>query len=244
MSARRRWVIVAVCAFGVTSVAAGTPGVLRRMEAFTVSHVEIRGTHYLEPYAALVQSGITRHSSVFDDFDAWRSRLLAHPMVLNATIERRLPNTLRVEVTETQPVALARTPDLVAVDARGKALPMNPVGSDVDVPLLTRYTHPNGYGAFVDKPTRETIAVLAMLQHYDARLYSWISEAGPMADHGTRLELRSPQGAEALLPSSPRSLKLRELQTAIADLAARGELSSVKRIDARFHDQIVVAIGK
>jgi hypothetical protein len=239
---RRRWIIVAVCAFGLTSVAAGTPRVLRRMDAFTVSHVEIRGTHYLEPYAALVQSGITKRSSVFDDFDTWRNRLLAHPMVLDATIERRLPNTLHVQLKETQPLALARTPDLVAVDARGRALPMNPVGADVDVPLLARYTHPNGHGMFVDAPTRETIAVLAFLQNRDARFYSWISEAGPMPDHGTRLELRNPQGAEALVPSAPRSLKLRELQTAIADLAARGELSAVRRIDARFHDQIVVRI--
>jgi hypothetical protein len=33
------------------------------------------------------------------------------------------------------------------------------------------------------------------------------------------------------------------VQIALADLAARGELSRLERIDARFHDQIVVKIG-
>lgn len=243
MSGHTRWIAMALAAVVLTGGAAAAPAVLRRFDAFTVRNVEIRGTHYLAPYDALVQSGITRRSSVFDDFEPWRTRLLKHPMIIGAKVERRLPNTIRVTVTETEPTALARTPDLTPVDARAKALPIDPSTVAIDVPILTMSSQPNAAGVFADASTRQVIEVLAMLQRRDARLFSWVSEAGPMRDHGVRLELRSPAGAEALVAANPRALRLNELRVALADLAARGELSRLKRIDARFHDQIVVEIG-
>src|SRR5687768_1039956 len=110
MSGRRRWLIVAVAAIALTGMAAGTPTVLRRFDSFTVANVEIRGTRYLPAYDALMQSGITKQSSVFDAFEPWRQKLLQHPMIIDARIERHLPGTIRVSITETEPVALARTP--------------------------------------------------------------------------------------------------------------------------------------
>ena len=239
---RRKWLMMAIVAVVLTSSAAGAPSVLRRWSAFSVEHVEVRGTRYLGAYDALVQSGITRSSNVFDDFAPWRSKLLAHPMVLDAKIERHLPNTIRVAITETEPVALARTPELVPVDARARALPIDPAAVDLDVPLLSMQSRPNAAGVFADDATRHVIEILATLQRRDARLFSWVSEAGAMAD-GVRLRLRSPAGAEALVATNANALRLRELQIALADLAARGELSSLERIDARFHDQIVVKVG-
>lgn len=242
MSGRMRWAIFALSAIVLTSAAAGAPSVLRRLDSFNVDHVEIRGTHYMQPDVALRQSGITRKSNVFDDFEHWRTRLLKHPMILDAQIERRLPGTIRVAITETEPVALIRTPDLTAVDGRGKALPIDPASVDVDVPLLSMLAHPNANGDVVNADARQVISVLASLRQRDARLYSWVSEAGTASNKGVRLELRNPAGAEALVPDNPRALRLNELQVAFADLAARGELSRLKRIDARFHDQIVVAL--
>ena len=62
MNARARWLLLAGGASVVLSGAAFAPTVLRRMDAFRVQRVEIRGTRYLAPYEALVQSGITRTS--------------------------------------------------------------------------------------------------------------------------------------------------------------------------------------
>jgi cell division septal protein FtsQ len=242
MNSRRRWTVMGLLAVLLTATAAGAPNVLRRWDAFAVEHVEVRGTRYLPAYDALMQSGITRTSNVFDDFEPWRAHLLEHPLVLDATIERRLPNTIRVAITETEPVVLARTPELTPVDARGRALPIDPSTVDLDVPLLAMQSRPNGKGVFADPATRQVIDVLTTLQRRDAKLYSWVSEAGHMKD-GVRLELRSPVGAEALVSGNAGALRLNELQIALADLAVRGELSRLRRIDARFHDQIVVEIG-
>jgi cell division septal protein FtsQ len=239
---RARWIVIGTLAVILTGTAAGAPKVLRRWDAFTVERVEVRGTRYLAAYDALVQSGITRSSNIFDDFGPWRDKLLAHPLVLGAEIERHLPHTIRVAITETEPVALARTPDLVPVDVRGRALPIDPAAVDLDVPLLAFEARPNADGVFADDATQDLVRVLAMLQRRDARLFSWVSEAAPVSD-GVRLTLRSPAGAQALLPADARALRLAELQIALADLAARGELNRLERIDARFHDQIVVALN-
>lgn len=242
MSGRRRWLVLGALALLLTATAAGAPNVLRRWDAFAVEHVEVRGTRYLPAYDALLQSGITRESNVFDDFEPWRAKLLQHPLVLDAAIERHLPNTIRVAITESEPVVLARTPELVPVDARGRALPIDPSSVDLDVPLLGMEARPNAKGEFADPAARQVIDVLAVLQRRNTKLYSWVSEAGQMRD-GVRLELRSPAGAQALVSRNAQALRLNELQIALADLAVRGELSRLRTIDARFHDQIVVELG-
>ena len=244
MNARLRWLLLALGACVLTGVAAGAPRLLRRMAAFNVQRVEIRGTRYLAPYDALVQSGITRTSNVFDEFEPWRTRLLRHPMVLDAQVERELPNTIKVSITEAEPVALARTPSLQPVDARGRALPIDPATIDLDLPVLVRIAGPDASGFFTDRSTRAAIAVLDQLRHQDARLYSWVSEAAPDGSNGLLLQLRQPAGAQALVAADPRALRLRELEVTLSDLSARGELSQLKRIDARFRDQIVVSLDQ
>ena len=244
MTARTRWTLLALVACATTSVAAGAPAMLRKMDSFKVEHVEIRGTKYLAAYDALVQSGITRTSNVFDAFEPWRASLLKHPMVLNAEIERELPNTIKVMITEAEPVALARTPDLQPVDARARALPIDPATIDLDLPVLAHETRADAAGYFKDVRTRDAIAVLNMLRKQDQRLYGWVSEVAPMGARSVMLGLRQPVGAQVLVNTDPRALRLRELEVALADLSARGELSQLKRIDARFRDQIVVSLDQ
>jgi hypothetical protein len=244
MKARSRWLLLACGACAVTSVAAGAPAVLRRMDAFQVQRVEIRGTRYLAAYDALRQTGITRTSNIFDAFAPWRARLLRHPMVLDAQIERELPNTIKVAITEAEPLALVRTPELQPVDARSRVLPVSPAMIDMDLPVLVRPARPDSTGYFRDASTRSAIAVLGTLRSRDARLFSWVSEAAPAGPQGILLRLRQPRGAEALLAADPRALRLRELEVALSDLSARGELSQLKRIDARFRDQIVVSLDQ
>jgi cell division septal protein FtsQ len=243
VNARTRWVLLGLIACATTSVAAGAPAMLRKMDSFKVEHVEIRGTKYLPAYDALVQTGITRTSNVFDEFAQWRESLLKHPMVLDAQIERELPNTIKVMITEAEPVALARTPELQPVDARARALPIDPSTIDLDLPVLANEARPEANGYFRDARTREAIAVLNTLRMRDQRLFSWISEVAPIGT-GLQLNLRQPAGAQVLVATDPRALRLRELEVALADLSARGELSQLKRVDARFRDQIVVTIDQ
>lgn len=242
MSAHKRWLVLGGAACLLTGLAAAAPALLRRMDSFRVQRVEIRGTRYMPAQEALEQTGITNTSNVFDKFEPWRERLLSHPMVLAARIERELPGTIKVDITETQPVALLRTPELRPVDARSRALPIDPARIDLDLPLLSRVVKPDSQGVVQDEMSRKAIAVLHTIQQRDARLYNWISEVSALGKDGLLMRLREPQGAKALLPADPRQLPLRELEVTLSDLSARGELSRLKTIDTRFRDQVVVSL--
>ena len=72
-------------------------------------------------------------------------------------------------------------------------------------------------------------------------MYGWISDAEPMGG-AVRARLRSPAGAIVLLPRDATPKQLRELRTTLADLAAKQDIDRLIRIDARYRDQIVVAL--
>ncbi|HEX9107907.1 MAG TPA: FtsQ-type POTRA domain-containing protein, partial [Longimicrobiales bacterium] len=131
-----RLVGVLVLFGALTALATAAPRWLRRADAFRVRRVDVVGTRYLEPHAVLAASGIGRSASVFDDPAPWRARVLRLPMITDATVERRLPSSLVIRVVEAEPVALAATPDLVPVDARGAVLPIPPGSADLDLPVL------------------------------------------------------------------------------------------------------------
>ncbi|MGH7466158.1 MAG: hypothetical protein ACREK1_13330, partial [Longimicrobiales bacterium] len=80
-----------------------------------------------------------------------------------------------------------------------------------------------------------------------------------MLGDAVRLRLRSAADAEVLVPVRPTVERLRELSSTLAELAtpqlvqsadgatsraADAELTRVRRIDVRFHDQIVISLRK
>lgn len=238
-----RWILAAGVAAGAAAAATQAPRLLRGMELFRVQRVEVVGTRHMAPHAALAATGITRTSSVFDDAGAWRRGLLRHPLVAEARVQRRLPGGVVVTVRETEPVALALTPELRPVDRRGRVLPIDLAAGSLDLPvlLLAGGVGPDGR---LDHP-----AALALLASYDRLrgldpgLAARVSEIEPEGA-GLRLRLRRPAGAEAVLPADAGPLQLRQLDLALADLSARGELERLRRVDVRFRDQIVVSLNR
>lgn len=240
---RTRWLWVAALALATTGAAASAPMALREADSFRITHVEVRGARYMAPQMVLDASGITRSATVFDDFEPWTARLLAHPLVADVTIERRLPATLVIRIRETVPIAYARTPELVPIDARARALPVDPSAGPLDLPVLGVVSRPASNGRFADRATIEMAAALAAIRAYEPTLSVWVSEIEPARGGGVRVLLRGPTSAVALLPTPLTEERLRMLRLALADLAARGELQSTTRVDARYSDQIVVTHG-
>lgn len=235
--------------------AAGAPHGLRRMDSFLVRNVEVVGTRHLSPRAAIAAAGITSGSNVFADPAPWLAALQRHPLVADARIERRVPDGLILHIREAVPIALARTPELRPVDDRGVVLPADLAADDMDLPVFAVDTRMDAEGRAVDEPTRRLARFVATLTLHEPSLLGWISELD-VAGSGVRVTLRNATGAEVLLPAQPTPARLRELRVTLVDLAtpralaagdstavpAETELSRVKRIDGRWHDQIVVAL--
>ncbi len=234
-----RW-LVAVSAVGaLTAAAAQAPRWLRRADAFRVRRVDVEGTRYTEPHRVLAASGIGREASIFDDPAPWRARILRLPLVTDVRIERRLPASLVIRVTEAEPVALARTPDLVPVDARGTVLNLGS-GTDLDLPVLDVTARVGADGRLADPVAVGIAGTLDRIRTLEPALAAQISEARPAGGGGVLRLLRQPAFV-ALVGAVPTAASLEHLRAALADVVARGELPHLRAIDARFADQIVVA---
>jgi cell division protein FtsQ len=110
---------------------------LRRLDFFRVRRVEIDGTRYVSPDEIVSRLRIDTTASLFDDVGPLKKRVRQHPSVRDVRIERKLPGTLLVRITENLPVAFVQAASgLVAVDATGHSLPVDPATADVDLPVL------------------------------------------------------------------------------------------------------------
>jgi hypothetical protein len=255
-NAMLRTALVFLVAAMMIAGAAFAPSGMRHMESFRVRQVEVTGLRHLDADAAVRASGITMESNVFDDPGSWLEALSAHPLVAGAHVERRVPGTIVLHVRESQPVALARTPELRPIDERGRVLPADPSSPEMDLPVLGIVTRVSATGQAADAQTLMATRFLGIVGRLEPGLLGWFSEVATHRD-AIRVVLRNATDADVLLPAEPTAERLRELHLTLAELAtprlasagstARdlgAELSRVRRIDGRFHEQIVVALHR
>jgi hypothetical protein len=99
--------------------------------------VEIVGLQYLDAARVPGAAAIPPGASIYDDHAPVAARVRALPGVRRADVGSRAPGTLRIEVTEVEPVALTPKGDRLAmVDERAEVLPFDPLGSAPDLPVL------------------------------------------------------------------------------------------------------------
>lgn len=239
---RRRlgWAVLALSLVTLMGGLSQSPRLLRRMDTFRVRQVEVRGTRWLAPDEVLEVSGVGETSSVFDSPDPWIAALEEHPMIQAVRIERRLPSTVRIIVTETQPVALVRASTLAPVDADGRVLPLAPEAARLDLPILMASVEVDGSG-YVDARARAAVRALARLQHEEPTLAAAVSEFD--GGDALRLLLRLSQPTVALLPLEATATRLNEVRRTLDDLATRGELPRTLVVDGRFEGQVVVSLN-
>lgn len=221
----------------VGAAAAVAPRALRDLDVFRVRQVSVTGTRFIQPYAVVRAAGLTRASSVFDDVERWETGVLTLPLVEAVEIRRRLPGTVEVHVAEVQPVALVAGRELRPVDGNGRVLALDPAGTLLDLPILTGLEVRAG---LVHGPAgAAALRSLIELQRSAPQLAERISQV-EHRQGALRVVFRD-DAAEVLLPVDATGVQLRHLRLAYADLAARGELGNVRRIDLRFRDQVVVS---
>ncbi len=204
---------------------------LQHLAFFKVRRVEIQGTRYVSPDEIVSRLRADTSASIWDDLAPWEQRVRGHPSVREVRIVRRLPGTLVVKVTENLPVALVQAAaGLVAVDATGRSLPVNPAAVDVDLPVLA---------------TRDTIAlrVLGEMRGAQPALFARIGEVRRLA-HGDflfRLTQPSPAAFRDILAAADISVeRLSDLLPVEQDLVHRQVRAT--ELDLRYRDQVIVRL--
>jgi cell division septal protein FtsQ len=133
----KRAIKIGIVVVALALVVLGGRAGLRKISFFTIRRIELVGARYLD--AASVAAALeldTRKANLFDPKDQWVATVKTLPGIIDASVSRRIPGTLRIRVIEAEPVALAEKGDrLVLVDEFGSVLPFNPARPAADLPL-------------------------------------------------------------------------------------------------------------
>jgi cell division protein FtsQ len=137
---RRLLILTFAGAAGVAAAIFGTRFLLYSptMLLLKPDQIELTGNHIVSREAVLQQFVHDRNQSVLRvALDARRSAIEQIPWVESASVQRILPNRLRVELTERTPVAFARNGnELALIDAHGVILE-RPHGEDLRFPIVS-----------------------------------------------------------------------------------------------------------
>ncbi|MFI5310056.1 MAG: cell division protein FtsQ/DivIB [Gemmatimonadales bacterium] len=229
-----RWLRRAGLAVGVLLLL-GSPwwgrATLRHLDFFRVRRVEVDGTRYVSADEIVQRLRIDTTASLWDDVAALEQRVRQHPSVRDVRIERKLPGTLLVRVTEDPPVALVQAAaGLVPVDAAGKSLPINPAIADVDLPVLA---------------TRDTLALrlLGEVRERSPALFARIGEVRRLQRGGPFflvIRLTEQPTRDILAATDVTPERLTDIVAVEQDLSRR-HLHAAE-LDLRFRDQIIARL--
>jgi hypothetical protein len=207
----------------------GVPALLGRLAVFRVRQIELVGVRHLAPDAVIAALRLPAEASVFTDTRLLADRVRGLTGVAEASVVRRLPAALKIEVREAEPAALVPGESrgaLVAVDGEGRVLPFDPARTGLDLPIAA-------------SADRGVVGLLALIQSVDPALFQAVTSARGLAGGG--------RGGDVLLELGPRRVLLgrgagpeviRAVVLVAQDLAVKGR--PYRELDARFAGQVVV----
>lgn len=220
-------------AFGMVALLAGA-WIYRHTQSdgrFAVKSIEVAGAaHTSQAELDAVTSRYAGVNLFKIDIEAVQSDVRALPWVSSIDIEKKLPDTLRIRVSERTPVALALTTSgLRYVDERGVAFaPLSPAVGDPDLPLIS--------GSSLAGLARAA-ELVRELRTRDPQVYSRLSEVRAIAPDGFAVFDRD-IGAVIYVRRDDISEKFRNLYGIVQ--SERFTRGSIRYADLRFNDRIVI----
>jgi cell division protein FtsQ len=139
----------------------------RSADAFAIGEIIIEGQHQLEDIdvrrAARLQIGANIFETSNEDAE---HHLLQHPWIEEASVVRKLPGRIRIEIVERQPVALVALDQLYLVGHEGAVFKRLGVDDPVDLPVITGIASERFYDD-LDYRTAILLRSMAVLQDYE-----------------------------------------------------------------------------
>ncbi len=191
---------------------------------FRVEDVEVAGRRETNPKALLAALGIKRGDPILNfDPETARRQIESLPWVSGATVERHLPDTVTITITERKPIALWQHNERISlIDADGNNLGSVAIESAPQLPLVV--------GGDAPAHTAELLAMLADHPEFAQRVQasSWIGSRrwDLKLDNGIEVHLPETGVAEAiaLVADAETSSRLLERNIAAIDLRLSGKM--------------------
>jgi len=200
---------------------------------FAVTDVEVVGGERRTPDAVSAESGISVGSNVFAlDLDAARAKILADPWISEATLARRLPGTILVQITERKPAALVALGDMLLVTSQGEPFKRVEPGDPIDLPLVTGL-RPDDLTEDHEGATRTIRRAIDLAAEYEA---SSLSRRSPLEEvhvspEGTFTLVVGRSATELVLGGPPFRRKLDQAARVVAELDKRGAKADAIMLD-------------
>jgi cell division protein FtsQ len=193
------------------------------MDFFRVRRIEVRNARFTPPADIRKRLDIDTTFSIWNDVEPLKRRVAEHRQVSEVRISRRFPSTLVVTVEEHQPVAFVpgRTGGMQAYDATGRALPLDPSQTPVDVPVLQR-------------ADTTLLRLLGQLQAVHRDLFARINEVRRLDRDDLLLDLVTVSVRVRPDISVERLSQISSVELALAQRRARA-----RELDFRFRDQVI-----
>jgi cell division protein FtsQ len=136
-------------------------------DAFAIREIIIEGNHQLEDIDVRRAARLQIGSNIFEvSSEGTRNHLLQHPWIEEASVLRKLPGRVRIEIVERRPVALVALDQLYLVSDEGAVFKRLGVDDPVDLPVITGIASERFYDDF-DYRTAILLRSMALLQDYD-----------------------------------------------------------------------------
>ena len=236
-----------VLAIGVGAVALGrlVERHVRTSPAFAVQEIGLEGHVRLSEQTVLAQAGLAVGSNVFDvsPEDA-EARLLEHPWIAEASVQRRLPGTYTVEVRERRAVALLALGEVFLISENGAVFKRVAGDDPIDLPVITgieraRFTSDRAYRTSI---LLEAVALLHDYRGAGLARREPIGEMHVERDDGLSLYIGD-DATYVRLGHGPFREKLGRLRTVLDELTARGARAAYVYLDnERRPDRVTVRV--
>ena len=196
---------------------------------FAVEDVLVSGRQRTTQQSILETLGLARGVPILAiDAQAGRQRLEALPWVASATVARRLPNVIRIELVERQPMALwQHKGEVTVIDTEGKVIPQAVPGRFAMLPLVV--------GADAPAHTAELLAMLSA----EPSLRPLVTAAVRVS--GRRWNLKLKGGIDVRLPEVEAAQAWAEL--ARMEREHRVLAREVVAIDLRLSDRLILRMA-
>ena len=148
-------------------------------EAFAIREIIIEGNRQVEDIDVRRAARLQLGSNIFEvSTEDARNHLLQHPWIEEATVVRKLPGRIRLEIIEREPVALVALDHLYLVSKEGAVFKRLGVDDPVDLPVITGIASERFYDDF-DYRTAILLRSMALLQDYEG---AGLSGAEPVSE--------------------------------------------------------------
>jgi cell division protein FtsQ len=196
-----------------------------------VGRLEVRGSHFLsEGEVRELASPVVGESILALDIEALKARLRSSPWVADATVTRALPDTVRVEIHERVPLALAELDRLYLMDQDGGLIDIyGPRTGAFDLPIV------RGLLGVEEESRRDRARRAGALLADLAELGGEISEVYVEPSGDLRVVLRGP-GEVLLFGDPPYRERLVTFLSLRRDLAEKAP--GAEQFDLRFRGRI------